>query len=147
LVLAETSRGAPAIAHFQGRLYIAWCGTNPDENLNLMSSADGSKFDNKVTLGESSSMGPALAVWADRLYMAWRGKDDAHSLNVISSADGKNFDQKMTFPYGTLFSPSLIFGPGPTYGSANVQFSLWLLWTADDPQRHLYMMPVVSDPP
>ena len=54
----ESSIGGPALTIFDGRLYIAWTGTN--HQLNVESSSNGVNFGNKVTLPESSDAGPAL---------------------------------------------------------------------------------------
>ncbi|MCT7979829.1 hypothetical protein, partial [Laspinema olomoucense] len=71
-------------------------GTDESHSLNLISSADGVNFENKITLPETSFTAPALAVFDNRLYLAWTGTDESHSLNLISSADGVNFENKIT---------------------------------------------------
>ena len=53
---------SPALAFGNGRLYLAWTGSDGARSLNVMSSTDGQTFVNKVTLGEHCCDGPALAV-------------------------------------------------------------------------------------
>src|SRR3954454_9149604 len=84
--LPETSPFAPAVASFNGKIYIAWTGTDSGHHLNVESSSDSTYFSNKVTLPESSIAAPALAVFGGKLYIAWT--DTAHHLNVESSSNG-----------------------------------------------------------
>jgi hypothetical protein len=60
-ILPETSSFAPARATFDGKIYIAWTGTDSAHRLNVESSSDGVHFGNKVTLPETSDAAPALA--------------------------------------------------------------------------------------
>jgi hypothetical protein len=82
----------PAATVFDGRLYLAWTGT--DGRLNVISSADGVHFANKVTLADTSRTGPALAAFNGRLYLGFTGLDGR--LNVESSANGVTFGNKVT---------------------------------------------------
>jgi hypothetical protein len=109
VTLPETSAGAPAMAVFQNRLYIAWCGTDARTSLNVMSSADGELFDfrHPDILVDTSSTHPALCALDSELFLAWRGRDDGKSLNIMSTRDGQMFQNKRTYPYGSLFSPAL----------------------------------------
>ncbi len=93
LVGTATSPGlTPAATVFDGRLYVAWTGT--DGRLNVISSADGVNFANKVILANTSHVGPALAVFNGRLYLGWT--DTNGYLNVASSANGTSFSTKVT---------------------------------------------------
>jgi hypothetical protein len=60
-ILPETSSFAPARATFDGKIYIAWTGTDSAHRLNIESSSDGVHFGNKVTLPEPGDAAPALA--------------------------------------------------------------------------------------
>src|SRR5579859_7082710 len=88
-VLGELSDRSPALATFNGRLFIAWKG-NGNFHLNVMSSHDGVTFDHatKITFDEFTPVGPALAAFDGRLFLAWTGTDEFALLNVMSSADG-----------------------------------------------------------
>ena len=101
--LPETSDFAPAMAYFNGKIYIAWTGTNGD--LNVESSSNGRTFGNKVTLPETSNAGPALASFDGRLDIAWTGTDGR--LNDESSSDGKSFGRKVTLPETSNAGPAL----------------------------------------
>jgi hypothetical protein len=83
VTLGDTSGAGPALASFNGRLYLAWTGMDDAHSLNVVSSSDGITFGGKVTLGESSSAGPALTSFKGRLYLAWAGMENAHILNDL----------------------------------------------------------------
>src|SRR6516165_2583249 len=61
LEVAITPSLTPAATVFNGRLYLAWTGT--DGRLNVISSADGVHFAKTVTLADTSRTGPALAAF------------------------------------------------------------------------------------
>jgi hypothetical protein len=90
----ESSIGQPALAEFNGRLYMAWTGTDGAGHLNVMSSADGRTWDpaSKRILPELSMAGPTLAAYAGRLYIAWTGVDGDGTLSLMASMDGETFN-------------------------------------------------------
>jgi hypothetical protein len=92
LGVATTPDRTPAATVFNGRLYLGWTGT--DGHLNVICSADGVHFANKVTLGDTSNVGPTLAAFNGRLYLGWTGTNG--HLNVESSANGLSFNNKVT---------------------------------------------------
>jgi hypothetical protein len=82
---------APALATFDGRLWLAWTGSDPQHHLNTMSSADGINFNQLATYVATSEDGPALAVQhgasagqPDRLFLGWTGVGNK-LLNVMST--------------------------------------------------------------
>lgn len=171
-VIPETSSSSPAMAVFQNRLYLAWCGTDDRASINVMSSADGRRFDfrHPEILADSSSTQPALCVLGAELFLAWRGRDAGKSLNVMSTPDGNAFGNKRTYPYGSLFSPALaraarsvsttttiylpVSGQGGGIGGVEkvttttvtpFQF-LTLAWTANDEAQNLYSADLAGIP-
>jgi hypothetical protein len=89
----NTSQG-PALAVFNGRLFVAWKGVEGDQRLFWASSPDGVEFDGGHNRGDfNSSQGPALAVFNGRLFMAWRGAGLDSGL-FLASSDGNNFGDK-----------------------------------------------------
>jgi len=78
--LPETSYLAPAIANFNGKIYIAWTGT--DGRLNVESSSDGTTFGNQVILNQTSNAGPALASFGGDLDIAWTGTDGRLNVTI-----------------------------------------------------------------
>ncbi len=130
VTLDDTSISGPALAYWNGRLYIAWTGTDGEHHLNVMSSADGKVFDNKVTLGDTSIARPALAVYNGKLHIAWTGTDSGHHLNVMSSANGIAFGNKRTLGETSRLAPALA-----QFGNA-----LYIAWTGTDSQRRLNVM-------
>jgi hypothetical protein len=78
---SSTETGSALVSH-TGRLWVAWVGT--DRRINLMSSADGVTFDQKVVLDERSSAQPALTVHGGRLVLSWTG--GGNKINVATVA-------------------------------------------------------------
>ena len=72
VVMGEITLKEPALVSHNGRLFLAWKGTN--NALNLMFSDDNGKtFRGKRTFADSSDHGPALASHNGRLFLAWKG--------------------------------------------------------------------------
>src|SRR5262249_440343 len=108
VTLPDTSSAAPALAVYNGRLYIAWTGTDAGHHLNVESSADGFNFSNKFVLNYTTTYvdGPALAVYGGVLAIAWVG--DGNLLHYAYSFDPANYWQPAgTIPYQSYFRPSL----------------------------------------
>jgi len=68
VTLREYSNQAPSIAALNGRLYLSWRGT--DGRLNIISSANASTFNTKVTYNIAIRTSPTIAA-KDALFMAW----------------------------------------------------------------------------
>jgi hypothetical protein len=127
LGVAITPSLTPAATVFNGRLYLAWTGT--DGRLNVICSADGAHFTNKVTLGDTSHTGPTLAAFNGRLYLGWTGTDG--HLNVESSANGMGFGNKVTLGDTSYL---LVGGRQVDMSPALAAFGgrLYLAFTGDD---------------
>ncbi len=76
VTLSETSYNAPSIAVFGNRLYLSWRGT--DGHLNIISSADASTFNTKVTYSTTVRTSPTV-VAKNYLFVAWEDTSvDSH---------------------------------------------------------------------
>jgi hypothetical protein len=86
IITGEVRRTGPALAAYNGKLYLAWAGT--DKRLDFIPSVDGTEFpsERKTTLEEGTERSPVSAEYSGNLYLAWRGNDthlnDTH-LNVL----------------------------------------------------------------
>jgi|GEM_PF-4159726 len=74
--LGDSSDRTPALATFSdGRLYLAWRGTDSSHHLNIESTSNGVTFSGKVTLNQTAVAGPGLTEWwgpyGDHLYMGY----------------------------------------------------------------------------
>jgi hypothetical protein len=78
VTLSESSYQAPSIAVFNGRLYLSWRGT--DGHLNIISSADASTFNTKVTYNIMVRTSPTLAA-KNYLFVAW--EDTSASSHIV----------------------------------------------------------------
>jgi len=101
-----TSKQAPALAFYQGLLYIAW--TDATGKLNVMPSPDGIHGGNQVTLNQTSSNGPALTGSSSSLSLAWSGTNN--QLNVSSSSDGKVWGNPTTLNQTSKLAPAITVG-------------------------------------
>ena len=69
VTLSDTSTNAPSLVAFNGRLYLGWRGM--DGNLNIISSADASTFDTKLTYNIAIRTSPTLGAADNALFVAW----------------------------------------------------------------------------
>jgi hypothetical protein len=130
----------PALAAFNGALYVAWTGTDSNHHINIASSTDGVHFGNQVTPfaseGNNTGFAPALAVFHGRLYVGWTGTDSNHHINVASSADGIHFGNQVTPFLGsnnTVNAPAL----GTFASSSQPNGALVVGWSGTDPNHTL----------
>jgi glycerophosphoryl diester phosphodiesterase len=89
----------PALASFEGSLYVAFMGLNAGNNLFVASSQTGSGFPTATMYGNVKlGSAPALAAFNGSLYVAFMGLNAGNNLFVTSSASGVNF------PTATMYS-------------------------------------------
>lgn len=129
IILGETSLSGPALTVFNNRLYIAWRGVNNNQ-LNVMSSADGVNWVNKVTLGETTFFRPALGVYNGKLVLAWTGTDAARRLNIIQSSNGTSWGGKITLGDTSIEGPEL----------CTLGVNLLMTWSGTDAQHRVNVM-------
>lgn len=92
----KTSNWQPAIAAFNGRLYLAYTGL--DGRLNVASSTDGQTFGASTIIpNNSSAVGPGLAAFNGNLYLAWAATDGRRSISFMRSVDGVSWVDKRLF--------------------------------------------------
>jgi|GEM_PF-4318463 len=78
----QGSTTSPALVSHNGRVWMAWTGS--DRRINLMSSVDGTTFDQKVVLDERTSAQPALVSHNGRLVLAWTGGGDKVNIATLA---------------------------------------------------------------
>jgi len=78
VTLGEYSNQAPSIAALNGRLYLSWRGT--DGRLNIISSANASAFNTKVTYNIAIRTSPTI-VAKNSLFVAW--EDMSASSHIV----------------------------------------------------------------
>jgi hypothetical protein len=122
VVLAETSNNSPALASFNGLLYLAWTGVRNNE-LNVNCSANnGATFAGKATSTDTSQQAPALCANQGNLFMGWTGAGN-DELNVckvnVSGNSVTGFSGKVTLSETSPYSPAL----------ASLNGLLYLAWT------------------
>ena len=79
----ESSDLTPSVAWLNGKLYLAWAGSN-NGKLNVISSGDLVTFSGKTTFEESTSHSPTIAAFNNKLWLAWKGEDIKSRPNVMS---------------------------------------------------------------
>lgn len=135
VTLQETSDHGPALAFFNGRYYLAWTGRNDNQNVNLISSPNGSQWGNKIVLNTDPSArsdgAPVLTVHDGKLWLSWRGTNDDHPyLYVMSTADGVRWSGKVRLSETSDFGPAM----------APYRGVLRLAWTGRDDKRHINLI-------
>jgi len=90
-----TSTAEIALAMFEGRLVLAFVGT--DGKIHLAFSKDGQDFSNRVDLSEPSARGVSLAVDGGTLLLAWT-EPVSRRIALAASRDGATLDQRATLP-------------------------------------------------
>jgi len=129
VTLKETSIARPALAVHEGRLFLAWTGTDAAHHLNIESSADLRNFDRKVEFNETSDFGPALCVFKNIMYIAWTGTGN-NWLNIAQFVNGR-MENKTTIQTETAYGPLAL--------AADNEY-LFIGWTGTDPKHHLNVM-------
>ena len=108
----------PALASFEGSLYVAFMGLNAGNNLFVASSQTGSNFPFATMYGNIQlGSAPALASFNGSLYVAFLGLNAGNNLFVTSSSSGVNF------PTATMYSNIKMAG-APAMATFNNQLCL-----------------------
>lgn len=136
VTLGDTSIDAPALwtaTTGTVRGVLAWAGTDSAHHLNVMTTAIGTTFYNKITLPETSPVRPAVTrAPTGQVAVAWIGTDSAHTLNVLYGVYGAR--TKLTLWGETSnFSPALV--------SVNAS-TLVLAWTGTNASHSLNVLPI-----
>lgn len=137
--LNETSIDGPSLwttTTGEVRAIIAWTGTDTYHHLNVMTSANGVTFGNKVILSETSPYRPAVASWGGetgtRIDIAWMGTDTKHSVNVRLGVAASGYN-KLTLPEYTFTAPALAVFNG----------DLFLAWAGTDTNHSLNVIQII----
>jgi hypothetical protein len=82
----------PALASFNGNLYVAFQGVNVNNDLYVTSSPSGNNFPMATQYTNlQSTSAPALATYNNQLFMAFRGLNVDNDFYITSSPTGSNF--------------------------------------------------------
>ncbi len=121
----------PALAAFNGSLYVAFQGLNAGNDLYITSSSSGNNFP-AATRYTNIYMGsaPAMAAFNNQLYVAFQADDPNHEFFVTSSSTGSNF------PAATIHS-NIQMGGAPALAVFNNQ--LCAAFQANDPGHTLHL--------
>jgi hypothetical protein len=121
----------PALAAFNGKLYVAFQGVNVQNDLYAASSSTGNNFPTATQYTNlQSSSAPALAAFNNKLFMAFRGLNVDNDFYITSSQTGDNF------PTATRYT-NIQMGGAPALATFNSQ--LCAAFQANDPSNHLHV--------
>lgn len=123
----------PAVAVFNGVVFMAWTGRNADHTIYL-SYWNGSNWSSLYQLGNNTSLasaGPALAVYNNKLWIAWTG--GGNNINLESSTDGINFSNHIEPWAGTPH-----FTARGSLALASTGTSLYIAWGGQDTANTVY---------
>lgn len=133
VTLNDTSIDGPAFWSTTNgtiRGVLAW--TDTGRNLNLMTTAIGTKFANKIRLAETSPVRPGVARTAGgAVAVAWIGTDTARTLNVLYDAYGAR-TKLILWGETSSFSPALVAANG----------KLYLAWTGTNSAHSLNVLTI-----
>src|SRR5436309_2688886 len=101
VVLGFQSIDTPSLAVFNGRLFMAYTGTDSNQRLNYAVSSDGVTFSQVTDGANRSAGGPAIAAFNGKMYVAFPGGD--HKLNIASSTDGQHYSGQYQVNWFTNF--------------------------------------------
>jgi hypothetical protein len=127
----QTTSARPSVAAYDGRLYVAWRGTDSGGHLNLISSADGVNFGTVTTFPDTIGglTSPFFSVMTfqgqtQRLYVSWRGtaRDNIYIGYYDYTKPSGTLNGHTALPEASAYSPALM-----SYDS-----QLWLGWIATD---------------
>jgi hypothetical protein len=109
--IGQTTKAAPALAVFQGKLWVAFIAQNSSGDILLCSSSDGKNWSpNMAVPGQSSAMGPSLAVFNGQLWLAFIAQNGSNDILVYYSANPSTDPKSwVSSPLGqqSFASPSL----------------------------------------
>lgn len=96
VVYGTGTDGDPALAVFDGRLYLAWRGVNPDQSI-YWTTFNGTSWAPQQQINVHTTHGPALATLDNKLYLVWKGMDTDQNL-WWSSFDGNAWADQQEIP-------------------------------------------------
>lgn len=133
-ILSDTSIDAPSLWTAETgsvRGVLGWTGTDSGRHLNVMTSADGGNWGNKVILSEASGFRPGVARTgsssSDSTVVVWTGLDPHQSLNVLVGVPPAPSSKLTLWSEASLTAPATAVMNGYVY----------LVWTGADGGRTL----------
>jgi hypothetical protein len=79
----------PALASYQGRVYMAWKGEEGDNTI-YWSFYDGAKWQPQTPLPAETDIGPAMVATDNAVFLVWKGKSDTKLWWAILGGDVNN---------------------------------------------------------
>ena len=122
-VLSYESIDTPSLAVFDGKLFMAYAGTDKNQRLNYAVTSDGVNWSQVTDGSNRSGGGPAIAVFNGKMFVAFPGIND-HRINIASSTDGQHYSNQYVINsnWFTPWRPALGSGGG----------RLWLAFQGQD---------------
>jgi len=121
----------PALASFNGSLYVAFQANDPGHTLHVTSSSDGQTFpaaSQKPNIQMGSA--PAMAEFNNQLFIAFQANDPVNELWLTSSPDGSSFTSATGYP-------NILMGGAPAM--AVFKSKLYLAFQANDAGHTLHV--------
>ncbi len=110
----------PALAAYNGLLYLAWKGAGDDTGIWFRAAVKGDPFllwqtPQQNVPGVGTSLGPALTAYSGLLYMAWKGAGDDEGIwwTVYDGSNWASWVQGNVSGVGTSVGPSLALTQQP----------------------------------
>jgi hypothetical protein len=140
---------APAMAQFNGQMYIAFRGYNAGNNLFVTSSSTASNFPNATMHPNIQMAGaPAMAVFNNQLCLSFRGYGSGSTLFVTCSSDGVTWPTAWAVPNVQMGSdPAMLAYKGKLYvafKSNDANNGVWIASSSDGVNFTSQVLPNLS---
>ena len=130
----DSTPEAPAVAAFDGRLFVAFRANDPSNSIFVTSNnkpLDDWSKGKRINDRDSTPRRPALAATRGTLYLTWTADNISHRLFYSSSSDGKKWPYGVVVndAFASLMPPALAAGPNEAC----------LAWLGADASRRLHL--------
>jgi hypothetical protein len=127
-----TSNG-PALAAFNGDLYLVWKGEGADTRMFYSKSSDGKNWTSQAQVGGNTSDRPAVAAFNGNIYLAWKGEGTDSRMFFSSSSNGNNWSGQALIGGNTSVG---LTSNGPALAAFNGY--LYLVWKGEGTDTRMF---------
>lgn len=130
----QSTSAAPALAGYNGKIYIAWKANDPSNRIFYGSSLNGTSWASSYSSvpDQATSAAPALAAFKDRLFLAWKANDDSNRIYYAYSTNGTTW----SWPAFDNHIPGQSTSTSPAL--AGFKNRIYIAWKASNASNKIY---------
>jgi len=130
----QSTSASPALAAFNGSIYIAWKANDSSNKIFYGSSTNGTTWASSYSSvsGQSTSAAPALAAFNDKLFLMWKANDSSNKIYFAYSTDGTTW----AWPANANSIPNQSTSASPAI--AAFKGRLYISWKANSSNNKIY---------